>query len=289
VGDRREQRLWGTETSEKTVVFSHEDGTFLLDVAGKNDVFELALLNSSVKLDMADYARTLSRDEAGFARRGGFFEILNAEGIERHLDDGRSAIFVLRDVSYVVSSTLLSTSCCGPIIASLWISLVDPGFDTLSSGLASYLDGHPALASALADDRVCYGRELIVARDAPRFVSPSMAIFAGSFHAIQAAGFDYALSEVYRVVEYRVGTEVFDGDITNEAALCSVAEAGGFQIAVNNPRTLDFDGGLSVTIEPLIVLFDFAVTLRKLDRHLSKQGVVTTFSDERPKGTRGAR
>jgi hypothetical protein len=290
VGDRRERRLWATGALEKAVMFSHEDGAFLLDSAERDDVTELALLNSSVKLDMANYERALSRDEAGFARRGGFFEILNAEGIERHLGDGRSAIFVLRDVSDAVSPTLLSTSCRGPIIASLWVSLDDPGFDVLSPELASYLDEHPALADALAKGRVCYGRELIVARDAPKPMSPSMAIFYGSFYAMRSAGFDYALSEVYRVVEYRVGSAAFDGDVTNEAALCSVAEAGGFQIAVNNPRTLDFDGGLSVTIEPLIVLFDFAVTLQKLDRHLSKQGVVTTFLDEKdPKEARSAR
>jgi hypothetical protein len=266
----------------ETVVFSHESGTFLLDIANKDDVSELALLNSSVKLDMTRHERVLSQDETGFAQRGGFFKAMDAEEIERHLDSGRSAIFVLRDVSDG------ATAGCGRIVASLWVSLDDPGFDALSPEFTSYLDEHPALASALASGAVCYGRELIVARDAPRFISPSMAIFSGSFHTMRSVGFDYALSEVYRVTEYRAGTKVFGVDITNEAALCSVAEARGLHIARNNLRTLDFGGELSVTIEPLIVLFDFAITLRRLDRKLLEQGAMTTFSDERDQRGREA-
>jgi hypothetical protein len=282
-GIERAFRAW------ETVVFSHESGAFLLDIANKNDVSELAQLNSSVKLDMTRYERVLSQDEAGFAQRGGFFEVMSAEDIERCMDSGRSVIFVLRDVSSDVAvGRGFAAAGRGPIVTSLWVSLDDPGFDTLSPEFTRYLDEHPALASALTDGRVCYGRELIVARDAPRFMSPSMAVFSGSFHTMRSGGFDYALSEVYRVAEYRAGTKVFDGDITNEAALCSVAEAGGLHIARNNLRTLDFDGELSVTIEPLIVLFDFAITLRRLDRKLSEQGAMTTFSDERDQRGREA-
>jgi hypothetical protein len=274
--------LEGAFKAWETVVFSHESGAFLLDIANKDDVSELALLNSSVKLDMTRYERVLSQDETGFAQRGGFFKVMAAEEIERCMDSARSVIFVLRDMPDG------ATAGCGRIVASLWVSLDDPGFDALSPEFARYLDEHPALASALTDGRVCYGRELIVARDAPRFMSPSMAVFSGSFHTMRSAGFDYALSEVYRVAEYRAGTKVFDVDITNEAALCSVAEAGGLHIAKNNLRTLDFGGELSVTIEPLIVLFDFAITLRRLDRKLSEQGAMTTFSDERDQRGREA-
>jgi hypothetical protein len=57
-------------------------------------------------------------------------------------------------------------------------------------------------------------------------------------------------------------------NITNEAALHSVAEVGGIQIATNRDRSLDFEDGLTVTIEPLIVLFDFDTVLQRLDKEL---------------------
>ncbi|MDR1013668.1 MAG: hypothetical protein LBL86_01630 [Coriobacteriales bacterium] len=257
---------------EKTVL-SNEGGALLLDVAGKGDVSELALLNRSVRLDMAHYETVLSHGDAGFAHRGGFFKVMDEGAIGRCVDDARSVVFVLREAGDGNAAT--GGAGRGRIVGSLWVSLDDPGFDAPSPDLVAYLDGHPLLAKALAEGRVCYGRELIVARDAPRAVHPGMALFCGAFRAMQAAGFAYALSEVYRVVGYRVGAEDFDADIVNEAALRSVADAGGLAIARNSPRVLDFDGGPDVTIEPVAVLFDFAVTLQRLERRLSEQGVVT--------------
>jgi hypothetical protein len=253
-------------------VFSNEKGAFLLDVACLDDVCELAQLNSSVKLDMTHFETVLSRAASGFARRGGFFEVMGKDALRRCLEDERSVIFVLRDVSDGAAKG------GGSIVASLWMSLHDLGFVPLSPGFADYIDEHIALRSALAQSKVCYGRELIVSRDAPRFINPSRAIFYGAFRAMKKAGFDYALSEVYRVVGYRVGTDVFAVDVVNEAAARAVAEVKGFHIAENVLRTLDFDEGLSVTIEPLAMLFDFKVTLRALEGWLRKQKIVTRFS-----------
>lgn len=268
-GDRLEKGPLGPLGPWERTVLSNGRGALLLDVAGRDDVGELARLNRSVRLDMTHYETVLSHGEEGFARRGGFFEVMDEEGVGRCVDDARSVVFVLRCAPDAPGAG------CGRIVASLWVSLDDPGFDAPSPGLLGYLDEHPPLADALAEGRVCYGRELIVARDAPRAISPGMALFYGAFRAMRAAGFDHALSEVYRVVGYRVGAEDFDADIANEAALRSVADAGGLAIARNRPRTLDFAGGLSVTIEPVAVLFDFAVTLRVLEGRLAEQGVVT--------------
>jgi hypothetical protein len=244
----------------KTTVFANGSGAFRLDVATADDVLELAQLNLSVKLDMAHYERTFSHGEAGFACRGGFFEVMDTGGIARCIGDVRSVVFTLRDEGVGTSR--------GRIIASLWVSLDDPGFAEPSPSLVCYVDENPALAKARACGAVCYGRELIVARDAPRFINPGAAVFYGSFRALRAAGFGYALSEVYRVVAYRVGTRTHSVDITNEAALHSVMEVGGLRIATNGLRMLDFEGGLSVTIAPLVVLFDFAAVLQRLDGEL---------------------
>ncbi|MDR1083241.1 MAG: hypothetical protein LBL27_05175 [Coriobacteriales bacterium] len=255
----------------ESVVFSHEGGAFLLDVAGRDDVAELARLNLSVKLNMAHFEKLLLSDDAtGFAHRGGFFKVMDAEALKRCIDESHSIIFVLRELGDRKDGEGLSG---GRIVASFWVSLDDPGFVPPSSSFARYLEKHPVLTGALAQGKVCYGRELIVARDAPKFMSPSMAIFCGAFHTMQKAGFGYALSEVYRLAGYCVGTDVFGADIANEAALHMVAEAKGFRIARNELRTLDFDEGLSVTIEPLAVLFDFAVTLRGLGNWLVEQEV----------------
>jgi hypothetical protein len=263
--------------SRALVVQGNAGGSFRLEPATLDDVPELARLNLSVRLDMADCEAALLDPETGFARRGGFFKVMGADDLRRCLRDERSLIFVLRDVSAGEDTRR--------IVASLWVSLEDLGFVEHSASLIRSLHEHPALAAALREGRVCYARELIVARDAPRFISPDAALFSGSFSSLHATGFAYALSEVYRVVDYCTGTSPTEAgpessecghavNILNEAALHSVAEAGGLRIARNRPRKLDFEGGLSVTIEPEVILFDFAVTLPVLAKRLQEQETV---------------
>ncbi|MDR3137007.1 MAG: hypothetical protein LBU07_06355 [Coriobacteriales bacterium] len=254
MGDRLEK------ARGETTAFANEAGAFFLDVATPNDVPELAKLNVSVKLDMAHYERTFSQGETGFARRGGFFKVMDAHDIARCIGDARSIIFTLRDEGAGASH--------GRIVASLWASLEDPGFAEPSPSLARYIDGNPAFAEAGAHGAVCYGRELIVARDAPRFISPGAAVFYGSLCALRTAGFNYVLSEVYRVVAYCVCSRTHSVNITNEAALRSVVEVGGLRIATNRLRTLDCEGNLNITIEPQVVLFDCAAVLQRLGEEL---------------------
>ncbi|MDR1089422.1 MAG: hypothetical protein LBL23_09195 [Coriobacteriales bacterium] len=268
------------------LVLKSAGGAFWLEPATPSDVPELACLNLSVKLDLADCETALLHPETGFARRGGFFKVMDADELRSCLNDPRSLIFVLRAVA--------EDEDTGRIVASLWVSLDDPGFAEPSASLTGYLREHPALAAALREGRVCYGRELIVARDATRYLSPVAALFYGSFRALHAAGFAYALSEVYRVVEYHSGAPAAEAgpgaaecghvvNIINEAALSSVAEAAGLRIARNRPRTLDFDGGLYLTIEPEIILFDLALTVETLAHslHNQKAGVAFVNAGER--------
>jgi hypothetical protein len=233
-------------------------GGFRVQLAGVEDASELADLNRSVKLNMAQGKELFSGGEPGFARSGGFFTVMDEAALKNCLTDERSALFVLRAAG----------EASGPIVASLWISLDDPGFQQASASLSHYLNHHRELRQAAKDGRLCYGRELIVASYAPRPSSPSAALFFAAFTALQKLGFSHALSEVYKVVGYHFGARSQSVNTTNEAALRRVAEAGGQRIAENEPRLLALGEDVSVSIEPQVVLFDFAICLPVLTARL---------------------
>ncbi|MDR1421261.1 MAG: major capsid protein [Coriobacteriales bacterium] len=281
-----DRRLW------ETVVFTRGRGALCLDSATEDDVPELARLNQNVQLDLTRYQEVFSSGERSFAQHGGFLSVMDASELTRCLHSDRSALFTLREAGYAGgdtaapvgtnASTITNTSTNASterIIASLWISLDDPGFAAPSPDFLRALGEHPALDEALKQGTVCYARELIVAKDAPRSISPSRAVFYGGFSNMLKAGFNYALAEVYRIIEYHTWDEEGKSgvghpvDSVNEAALHSVADAGGFRIGRNTVRVYELEKYVSLTIEPQVVLFELIPSLQKLSQELTAQGV----------------
>jgi hypothetical protein len=84
---------------------------------------------------------------------------------------------------------------------------------------------------------------------------------------------------VYRVVEYRTGVgEGSEGvshsvDLSNEAALRCIAEAGGQTLGKNSLRVYGFENGLRVVIEPQFVVLELAQAVQKLRQGLVAQEV----------------
>jgi hypothetical protein len=281
--------------------FASAPGSLLLDAARSEDVAELERLNLSVKLDIGRCEEIFSSGKGSFAHSGGFFKIMDAAELDHQIASRASMIFVLRTeaaagategafalapaavssegtpVLAAATTTPAAVSSpavpCSPtrIVASLWMALDDPGFVRPGPDFQRYLDQNPRLAQAMRDGEVCYARELIVARDAPHFIDCSRAIFYGAFLNARLAGFRYALAEIYRVVGY--GGQSKGISVMNEAALRAATQASGRRVAPNSLRTLHFDEGPSVTIEPQILLFSFDAALLGLRRQLESQGV----------------
>ena len=292
------------ENPEQGLAFKRGASRIFLDLAQANDGPELAQLNQSVQLDMRLQAQTFLASLSAFGQSGGFFNVMDAAELSACIASERSTIFTLKTktqgrflcpgqepplvpVSCAQDRGTVPVSCQQrDIIASLWVSLDDPGFMPPSPDLLQALAEYPALGQAWAQGKVCYARELIVARGIPHSISPTRALFYGSFAQLRQAGFTHALAEVYRVTGYRLtdvggpDSQSHSLDIVNRLALHSVANAAGLVLGDNALRSYSFAQGLEITIQPLIVLFDFARTLEKLQQWMTAQAIDIDSGDQ---------
>ena len=269
------------ENPEQGLAFKRGASRIFLALAPANDGPELAQLTQLGQLDRRLQAQTFLASLSAFGQSGGFFNVMDAAELSACIASERSTIFTLRQDT---DKTGLVPP--GRIIASLWVSLDDPGFMPPSPDLLQALVEYPALGQAWAQGKVCYARELIVARGILHRISPTRALFYGSFAQLRQAGFTHALAEVYRVTGYRLtdvggpDSQSHSLDIVNRLALHSVANAAGLVLGDNALRSYSFAQGLEITIQPLIVLFDFARTLEKLQQWMTAQAIDIDSGDQ---------
>jgi hypothetical protein len=249
------------------------DGALLsCRIANSDDAPALAALSASIQMrpsDMDAFARFMDPDEpGGFARCGGFFEVMDEAGFARVIASGRDRIFLVCEED-------------GRIAASLWVSLADPGFEGNydahghTAGFAAVLNGDGRLREALSASRVCFARELMASAAAGRHGARlSDLAFNYAFGQMAQAGFTYALSEVYEVVGYMDEVEYRRCRVSNGGGMRAAVGSGGRLGGVNDQRLITLPrAGVSVEILPHIIVFEFAQVMPVLAGYLEQRKV----------------
>lgn len=223
------------------------DRTYYYKRAEINDAAEIAEIYKQTKIDKSNYAVRLDPASPDcFGRKGGMFEVLDRQGIEREIEGEHNFWAIFRTEE-------------GKAAGSFWISLENEYYKGLK------YENMP---------HMIYPREIAVSAE---YGGKNLAkvIYYTIAGAMLRAGYPVGVGHIYKVTGYDPGSGRKELDMVNMPSKHSIEAIGG-QFAESLPERKILLDSLTVYVESQMYLFYYDRVCRECEEYFLENDIKVT-------------